>query len=77
MTTITHYWSIIKLSNPPTVQMKTDDGRFFWGWKRDTGFDVAEECTEPRPIIGYDPDTHKFGYSFGEWIPVEMWRDKR
>ena len=76
MTTITHYWSIVRPSNPWTAQLKTDDGQFYWGHKKESGFEISYLCVEPKPIIGYDPDTHEFGYSFGEWIPVERWRDR-
>ena len=76
MPAITHYWSVVKLTDPRTVLLKTDDGQLFWGRREDSGFVISSPCVRQKSFLGYNPDTHEFGFPLGEWIPVEMWRDR-
>lgn len=76
MPDITHYWSIVHPSNPPICYFKDDTGVTWRGVYAADGPRLWEKVAPPQPRIGYHPRTRKYGYSFGEWVPIEQLRKR-
>ena len=72
------YWTIVGLSNPYCVTFKMNNGTVMKGYCQ-LG-ELPKEyypTTEPSSIIGYDPETGVFGYTFGGWEPVSTWLSRK
>lgn len=71
---ITHYWSIVKASNPQGVTFRISDGTFSFGFCNEGELPQdMRKTTEPRSFIGYHPETSEYGFTFGNWIPISEW----
>lgn len=71
---ITHFWDIIKPSNPPMVYVKTESGKTFSCFMQSSDDHTPlMPCEEPQPFTGYAPVTHEYGYKFGSWRPISEW----
>lgn len=72
---LAHYWSVYHPTSIPLITFKTKTGEFVRGT---TNFGTlpasVTPCEEPKPFTGYSPETHEYGFVFGEWRSVAGWK---
>jgi hypothetical protein len=74
MSEITHYWSIVNLSNPPGVYWLMSDGSCVYGYANQGELPKeTRPATKPFVIRGVNPLNTSEPMNFGEWVPVANW----